>query len=76
MDLMNKVPWIYYWIFQQAFEVSERCISSADPHSKLWPRVCVDIFITGLFLELRVCAEVHLYLRKSFAAAQLMLVVR
>lgn len=44
-DLMNKVPWIYYRIFQQAFDVSEHCISSADPRSKLWSRVCVCGYI-------------------------------
>lgn len=38
--------------------------------------MCVDIFITVLYLELRVCAEVNLYLRKSLAAARVKLVVR
>lgn len=56
---MNKMPRIYYWIFQQAFEVSDRYISSADMHSNCGS-VHEDIFITVLFLELKVCAEVHL----------------
>lgn len=60
-DLMNKVPKIYDWIFQQAFEVREHWISSPLIHTKNCGRVCVDIFITVLYLELRVCAEENLY---------------
>lgn len=46
---MNKVPRIYDWIFQQAFEVSEHCISSADPRSKLWSRACGYIYYGAIF---------------------------
>lgn len=67
MALVNKIPRIYFRIFQQAFEVNKCCISSAEPVHI----VCVDIFTAGLFLELRICAEVYLYLRKSLATLKL-----
>lgn len=44
-DLMNKVPKIYDWIFQQAFEVSEHWISSPLIHTKNCGRVCVWIYL-------------------------------
>lgn len=53
--MMNKVTRISFWIFRRAFEVSECCILSPHPRRKL--RLCarVDIFMTALFLDLKVC---------------------
>ena len=54
MALVNKIPWIYFWIFQQAFEVSECCISSAEP-VQIVDGVCGYIYCRAIFRAEDLC---------------------